>query len=82
MIKNQWKVVHQYVKFTNPLSFQISFPKVYQHTGGKWLNHGTEHYRDNQFSPVECTSGEFKHDINESEGNMLNQIFIMSLVKF
>ena len=37
------KKYHHCVKFTYPLSFQTRIPKVDQHTGGKWLIHGTKH---------------------------------------
>ena len=37
------KNYHHCVKFTYPLSFQTRIPKVDQHTGGKWLIHGTKH---------------------------------------
>ena len=30
------------------LSFKTDFRKVDQHTGGKWLIHGTKHHKDNQ----------------------------------
>ena len=43
--------------------FTIDFQKVDQHTGGKWLIHGTKRRK-------EC-----KHDIKESKGSMLNPIF-------
>ena len=42
-----------YVKLTNPLSFQIDFQMVYQHTGGKWLIHATKHGQDNQLQSLE-----------------------------
>ena len=42
------KKYHHCVKFTYPLSFQTRIPKVDQHTGGKWLIHGTKHRKDNQ----------------------------------
>ena len=35
IIENNEKVVLHYVKLANPLSFQIDFQKVDQHTGGK-----------------------------------------------
>ena len=28
--------------------FKLDFQKVNQHTGGKWLIHGTKHRKDNQ----------------------------------
>ena len=50
-----------------------------QHTGGKWLIHGTKRHKDNQLQslelPVEYPSRECKHDIKESKGNMFNPIF-------
>ena len=50
-----------------------------QHTGGRWLIHGTKHHKDNQLEslelPAEYPSIESKHDIKESEGNMFNPIF-------
>ena len=50
-----------------------------QHTGGKWLIHGTKRRKDYQWQnlnfPVEYHSGECKHDINESEGHMFSPIF-------
>ena len=42
-----------YVKRTNPLSFQTRFPKVDEHTGGKWLIHGIKHHKDNQLQSPE-----------------------------
>ena len=59
--------------------FKLDFQKVDQHTGGKWLIHGTNRRKDNQLlpwnSPVEYPSRECKHDIKKSKGNMLNPIF-------
>ena len=40
MIENNENVVLYYVKFTHPLSSQIDFQNVAQHTGGK---HGFKH---------------------------------------
>ena len=55
------------------------FQNVDQHTRGKWLIHGPKRHKDNQLqspnSTVEYHSREYKHDIKESEGNMLNPIF-------
>ena len=43
-----------------------------QHTGGKWLIHGTKHRKDNQFkawnSPAEYPRWEFKYDTRYSDG--------------
>ena len=33
--------------------FKIYFQKVDQHTGGKWLIHGTKHHKDNQLQRQE-----------------------------
>ena len=35
-----------YAKFTNLLSIKLDFQKMDQHTGGKWLIHGTKRRRD------------------------------------
>ena len=59
--------------------FKLDFPKLDQHTGGKWLIHGTKRRKDNQLQslepPVEYPSRECKYDIKESKGNMFNPIF-------
>ena len=41
--------------------FELDFQKVDQHTGGKWLIHGTKRRKDNQ--------------LQRSKENMLNPIF-------
>ena len=33
--------------------FKLDFQKVDQHTGGKWLIHGTKHRKDNQLQSLE-----------------------------
>ena len=33
--------------------FKLDFQKVDQHTGGKWLIHGTKHRKDNQLQNLE-----------------------------
>ena len=33
--------------------FKLDFQKVDQHTGGKWLIHGTKHHKDNQLQILE-----------------------------
>ena len=33
--------------------FQLDFQKVDQHTGGKWLIHGTKRRKDNQLQSLE-----------------------------
>ena len=32
--------------------FKLDFQKVDQHTGGKWLIHGTKHRKDNQLQSL------------------------------
>ena len=53
---------------------KLNFKKVDQHSGGKWLIHGTKRHRDNQLQsqepPVEYPSREYKHYVKESKGNM------------
>ena len=48
---------------------KLNLKKADQHRRGKWLIHGTKHYKDNQLqawnSPVEYLSKESKHDIKE-----------------
>ena len=36
--------------------FQLNPPKVDQHTGGKWLIHGTKRHKDNQLQSLELPS--------------------------
>ena len=33
--------------------FKLDFQKVEQHTGGKWLIHGTQRHKDNQLQSLE-----------------------------
>ena len=33
--------------------FELDFQKVDQHTGGKWLIHGTKRHKDNQLQSLE-----------------------------
>ena len=42
-----------YVKFADQLSFTTGFWKVDQHTGRKWLIHGTKRHKDNQLQSLE-----------------------------
>ena len=35
--------------------FKLDFQKVDQHTGGKWLIHGTKRRKDNQLQSLELT---------------------------
>ena len=58
---------------------KLDFQKMDQHTGGKWLIHGRNAARtiscNAWYSPVEYPSGDCKHGIKESKGNMFNPIF-------
>ena len=51
--QKQQKVVFFYVKLTNLQSFKLDFQNVEQHTGGKWLIHGTKPRKDNQLQSLE-----------------------------
>ena len=58
------KKYHHCVKFTYPLSFQTRIPKVDQHTGGKWLIHGTKHRKDNQLHVIyACFISLYTYDV-------------------
>ena len=52
---------------------------MYQHTGCKWLIHGTKRCKNNQLQslhlPCRISYRECKQDIRESEGYMFNPIF-------
>ena len=37
----------------NHYHFKLDFQNVDQHTGGKWLIHGTKHHKDNQLQSLE-----------------------------
>ena len=50
--QKQQQIVFPYVKLTN-LHFKLEFQKVDQHTGGKWLIHGTKRRNDNQLQSLE-----------------------------
>ena len=60
------KKYHHCVKFTYPLSFQTRIPKVDQHTGGKWLIHGTK---------LDTNSSSQSQDI--CDGNRGRGIYVM-----
>ena len=51
--QKQQKIVFPYVKLTNLLSFKLDFQEVDQHTGDKWLIHGTKRCKDNQLQSLE-----------------------------
>ena len=66
-------------KLTNHLLFEIDFQKLDQHTGDKWLIHGTKHRRTISWkawnSHVEYRNWEHKFHMKDSDGNMLNPVF-------
>ena len=37
----------------NHYYFKLDFQRVGQHTEGKWLIHGTKHFKDNQLQGLE-----------------------------
>ena len=46
--KKQQKIVSLMSNLQTYYHFKLVFQKVNQHTGGKWLIHGTKHHKDNQ----------------------------------
>ena len=70
------KKYHHCVKFTYPLPFQTRIPKVDQHTGGKWLIHGTKHRKDNQLQSLELWEGILltPHAVHSSQINLYDKI--------
>ena len=65
------------VKRTSQLSFETRFPTFHQHTGGKWLIHGTKHHKINQLQSLEhlCAIFHFsiKFDIKGSGDDILKE---------
>ena len=51
--QKQQKIVFPYVKLRTYYYFKLDFQKVDQHTGGKWLIHGTKRRKDNQLQSLE-----------------------------
>ena len=54
--------------------FKLYFQKVGQHTGNKWVIHGTKHRHEYQLQsperhPVDYPNREYKYNIKESEKN-------------
>ena len=47
-IKNSKKLFSLMSNLQTYYHFQLDFQKVDQHTGGKWLIHGTKRRKDNQ----------------------------------
>ena len=61
------------------LQTHYHFKLDFQHTGGKWLIHGTKHRKTISCkawnSPVKYSGRKSKHDIKQSESNKFNPIF-------
>ena len=55
--QKQKKNVFPYVKLQTYYHFKLDFQKVNQHTGGKWLIHGTKRRKDNQLQSLELPCG-------------------------
>ena len=49
--------------------FKPYFQIVDQHTGGKWLIHGTKHHRDIQWQTLEHPNRKSKHDLHVQSNN-------------
>ena len=73
------KKYHHCVKFTYPLSFQTGIPKVDQHTGGKWLIHGTKHRKDNQLQSNSNNNVDANANDNDSDKVIMIMIMTMTI---
>ena len=51
--KQNKTVVFLYATLKNYYQFELDFHKVDQHTGGKWLIHGTKRHKDNQLQSLD-----------------------------
>ena len=52
-VKNNKKLFFLMSNLQPYYQFQLDFQKVDQHTGGRWLIHGTKRHKDNQLQSVE-----------------------------
>ena len=52
-IKNNKKMFSLMSNLQTYYHFKLDFQKVDQHTGGKWLIHGTKRRKDNQLQSLE-----------------------------
>ena len=50
--KNKKKLLSFMSNLQTYYHFKLDFQKVYQHTGAKWLIHGTKHRKDNQLQSL------------------------------
>ena len=53
--KKQQKIVSFMSNLQTHYHFELDFQKVDQHTGGKWLIHGTKWRKDNQLQSLELS---------------------------
>ena len=51
--QKQQKVFSLMFNLQTYYQFKLDFRKVDQHTGGKWLIHGTKRHKDNQLQSLE-----------------------------
>ena len=51
--KKQQKLFSLMSNLQTYYQFKLDFQKVDQHTGGKWLIHGTKRHKDNQLQSLE-----------------------------
>ena len=52
-VKNNKKVFSFMSSLQTYYHFKLDFENVDQHTGGKWLIHGTKRHKDNQLQSLE-----------------------------
>ena len=52
-MKNNKKLFSLMSNLQTYYHFKLDSQKVDQHTGGKWLIHGTKHHKDNQLQSLE-----------------------------
>ena len=62
--------------------FKVDFQKVDQHTGGKWLIHGTKRHKDNQLQSLElpCRIYHDKHMLVYAYNNFIIYIPIITVI--
>ena len=51
--QKQQKIVSLVSNLQTYYNFKLDFQKVDQHTGGKWLIHGTKRHKDTQLQSLE-----------------------------
>ena len=55
--KQKQKMFSLMSKLQTYYNFELDFQKVDQHTGGKWLIHGTKRRKNNQLQSLELPCG-------------------------